>query len=140
MDKIKKISIVALMCLISMIAFSSIVTATNQYDYNYDDWAPFAAMGGLFCLFGIIIWFVVFILIAIWVYRDAEKRGSSGALWLIVVIILGLIGIIIWLIVRPPIGGKKNESSKSDRRCPNCGKVIPEDARTCPYCSKKFEE
>lgn len=25
-----------------------------------------------------------------------------------------------------------------DRRCPNCGRSIPLDAGTCPYCSKKF--
>jgi hypothetical protein len=47
-----------------------------------------------------VIWFVVAILIAVWVYRDAEKRGESGALWLIIVLITGIIGLIIWLIVR----------------------------------------
>jgi predicted permease len=30
------------------------------------------------------------------------------------------------------------EQSQSDRRCPNCGRAIPLDARICPYCSKKF--
>ena len=34
---------------------------------------------------------------------------------------------------------EKTESSPNlDRRCPNCGRVIPEDAKFCPYCSKKF--
>ena len=47
-----------------------------------------------------VIWFVVAILIAVWVYRDAEKRGENGALWLIIVLIAGIIGLIIWLIVR----------------------------------------
>ena len=47
-----------------------------------------------------VLWFVVAILIAVWVYRDAEKRGENGALWLIIVLITGLIGLIIWLIVR----------------------------------------
>ena len=47
-----------------------------------------------------VIWFVVAILIAVWVYRDAEKRGESGALWLLIVLITGIIGLIIWLIVR----------------------------------------
>jgi len=32
------------------------------------------------------------------------------------------------------------EQPSSDRRCPNCGRVIPIDARVCPYCGKKFEE
>jgi hypothetical protein len=47
-----------------------------------------------------VLWFVVAILIAVWVYRDAEKRGESGALWLIIVLVTGIIGLIIWLIVR----------------------------------------
>ena len=34
-------------------------------------------------------------------YKDAEKRGKSGVLWLIVVWVLGIIGLIIWLVVRP---------------------------------------
>jgi hypothetical protein len=47
-----------------------------------------------------VVWFIIWILIAIWVYRDAEERGMSGALWLIIVIFTGLIGIIIYLVVR----------------------------------------
>lgn len=47
-----------------------------------------------------VLWFVVAILIAVWVYRDAESRGESGALWLIIVLITGIIGLIIWLIIR----------------------------------------
>ena len=81
-------------------------------------------------------------LLLLGVYRDAEKRGSSGALWLIIVIFTGIIGLIIWLVIRPPIGGEKPAATTtaSDRRCPNCGRIIPMDARVCPYCNKKFEE
>lgn len=55
--------------------------------------------GGLFCGVIVAVW-VIFLLIAIWVYRDAESRGMSGALWLIIVILLGLIGLIVYLVVR----------------------------------------
>jgi len=55
---------------------------------------------GLFFLAPLIVWFIIAILIAVWVYKDAEKRGESGVLWLIIAIILGIIGLIIWLIVR----------------------------------------
>ena len=27
----------------------------------------------------------------------------------------------------------------SQRRCPKCGRIIPEDAKYCPYCNNKFE-
>jgi putative membrane protein len=57
---------------------------------------------GLFglCLLIPIIWFIIGILLCIWVYRDAEDRGMQGVLWLIVVLIAGIIGLIIYLIVR----------------------------------------
>lgn len=59
---------------------------------------------GLICLIPI-IWFVIGILLCIWVYRDAESRGMSGVLWLIVVLIAGIIGLIIYLVVRKPKTG-----------------------------------
>ncbi len=48
----------------------------------------------------IIAWCIIGIILAIWVYRDAESRGMNGALWLIIVILLGIIGLIIYLVVR----------------------------------------
>lgn len=55
---------------------------------------------GFLCLLIPLIWFIIAILLCIWVYRDAESRGMSGVLWLIVVLIAGIIGLIIYLIVR----------------------------------------
>lgn len=54
---------------------------------------------GLLCLLPI-VWFIIAILLCIWVYRDAESRGMSGVLWLIVVLITGILGLIIYLVVR----------------------------------------
>ena len=121
-------------CFLFVTIFSQIVDAYTSYDYNYD--ASAFTILSLGCIIGALAWFVVWVLIAIWVYKDAEKRDSSGALWLIIVILTGIIGLIIWLVVRPPIGGEKKEP---DRRCPNCGRSIPFDARVCTYCGKKFE-
>ncbi|MEB3773793.1 MAG: PLDc N-terminal domain-containing protein [Desulfurococcales archaeon] len=48
---------------------------------------------------------IIAILIAIWVYKDAKKRyppeSSTPVVWLLVVLLTGLIGLIIYLIVRP---------------------------------------
>jgi cobalamin biosynthesis protein CobD/CbiB len=54
---------------------------------------------GLICLIPV-VWFIIAILLCIWVYRDAESRGMGGALWLIIVLITGIIGLIIYLVVR----------------------------------------
>ncbi len=66
-----------------------------------------AQFGELMCLTGVlcivpVIWIIICILIAVWVYRHAESRGMSGVLWLIIVILLGIIGLIIYLVVRHP--------------------------------------
>lgn len=141
LEKTKKLSIFVLTCILMLVAIST-VASSQDYDFNTPDdagWALFG-LGFVACILPI-IWLVVAILIAIWVYRDAEKRGSSGALWLIIVIITGIIGLIIWLVVRPPIGGKKGKAGgTSDRNCPNCGRSIPLDAQVCPYCGKDFKK
>jgi len=91
-------------------------------------------LGGL-CLIPI-IWFVVAILLCVWVYRDAESRGMSGVLWLIVVILTGIIGLIIYLIVRkekaPPA------AAPITRVCPNCGRVVSPEVKFCPHCGKEL--
>jgi len=69
----------------------------------------------------ILISLLVVLLIGLWIYRDAESRGESGALWLCIVFFLNFIGLIIWLLVRPP---KKEEV---ERR-------IVEKVLVCPYC------
>ena len=32
------------------------------------------------------------------------------------------------------------KSGEPDRKCPNCSRTIPFDAKICPYCSKRFED
>ena len=49
----------------------------------------------------LILWFVIGIMIAVWVYRDATDRGQKAVLWVIIVLILSVVGLLIWLIVRP---------------------------------------
>ena len=55
---------------------------------------------GLLILLIPIVWFIIAILLCIWVYRDAQSRGMNGALWLIIVLIAGIIGLIIYVVVR----------------------------------------
>jgi hypothetical protein len=105
----------------------------NNLAASYNPTFQFEILWLIFSI--LIISFIVWLAIAIWVYKDAKKRGENGLLWLIIVLIGGLLGIVIWFLIRPPIGGKK---SLPDRICPNCGRGIPFDANICPYCGKKF--
>jgi len=55
-------------------------------------------------MIGIIITFIIFwsvaIGLAVWVYKDAKKRDMNAAVWLLIVLLSGCIGCIIYLIVR----------------------------------------
>ena len=52
--------------------------------------------------FWIIGYWVIFVIIGILVYKDAENRGMSGLLWFILVILpwIGILFLIIYLIIR----------------------------------------
>ena len=115
MYKSKKVIIIYMLGLFMLCTLAAISSA-QPYPTGME-WAGACFLWILFC-------FVVWILIAIWVYRDAEKRGGSGALWLIIVLFTWIIGLIIWLVVRPPIGEIKKEETQ-ERRCPGCGRIIP---------------
>jgi MFS family permease len=111
-------------------------------DTSDDEWLG-GLFAGAFC-FAWIIMFIIWIAIGIWMYKDAEKRGKSGALWLIIGLLFGIIGLIVWLIVRPPEPSfyekkaAQPQPQQQDRNCPECGRNIPMDANVCPYCGKKF--
>ena len=137
----KKLSIIALTCILMSLAISTAVSAYDDwYDTTTEEEAAAFFMGySLICCFVMLIPWIVWLLLGIWVYKDAEKRGKSGILWLLIVFVLGIIGFIIWLVVRPPIGGEKAQQA-SGRNCPNCGRPIPMDAQVCPYCGKDFRQ
>ncbi|MEM2146790.1 MAG: zinc-ribbon domain-containing protein [Candidatus Jordarchaeaceae archaeon] len=102
---------------------------------GYSPW-----LAGTICFIPI-VWLIIGILLCIWVYRDAESRGMNGALWLIVVLISGIIGLIVYLVVRkekviPP----PPPPPQVMRVCTNCGRGVPPDVKFCPYCGKPIPE
>ena len=48
----------------------------------------------------LIIWYVVAIFLAIWVYKDAQKRIHNENIWVIIVLISGIIGFLIYILHR----------------------------------------
>lgn len=47
------------------------------------------------------IWFLIGLIASIWAASDAENRGKSGCLVFLLVFLLGPVGIILWLLIRP---------------------------------------
>jgi hypothetical protein len=102
------------------------------------------------------------IILAVWVYKDAQKRDMDATVWLAVVLLGGCIGCIVYLIVRHPIGGETSKTPSytpeptyipeettapsyetekvteiTTKYCRNCGEKIPSDATFCPICGSK---
>lgn len=122
----KKLFFVYLAFLFFLLTATTNISATNVAVNYY----PFIGATILIYLVIFCIWFAV----AYWAYKDAERRGLNGVLWGIVVFFGGIIGIIIYLVLRD-----EQKPKKPDRICPNCGRAIPIDASICPYCAKRFE-
>jgi len=117
-------------------------------------------LGGAICFVVIGLW-IIFLLIAIWVYRDAESRGMSGVLWLLVVLLTGIIGLIIYLVVRsdrpvmpagyqpgyqypgyapqapPPPAAPPPGTPAVTTTCRNCGSPLQPGVAFCPRCGAK---
>jgi hypothetical protein len=138
MDKLKKISIIGLAFLLLSILMTAMVSAYYEYDYTPVDEGFFLGLSALICGIIVVIW-IVWLVLAIWVYKDAESRGMSGALWALIVFFLGLIGLIIYILVRSSsTGPQQQQPAGTGRVCPACGRPIPMDAQVCPYCGKDF--
>lgn len=86
--------------------------------------AGLAAMGG--CTLFILAIIVINILILIWVYKDAKARGMENpVIWLVVVLFTGILGLIIYLVVRP---------KGATAPCPSCSKKRMAGLMRCPHC------
>ncbi len=107
----------------------------------------FGAMGR-FALFLLPVAFIILWgAVLIWVYRDAEKRGMSGILWLLLVLIGNVIGLLIYAIVRsetpvrkPAQSGPAGAACCPPEACPACGKPLTPGYAFCPYCGKSLKK
>ncbi|HPZ08850.1 MAG TPA: methyltransferase domain-containing protein [Candidatus Eremiobacteraeota bacterium] len=75
---------------------------------------------------GKIIFLFVMILLCLWVYFDAEKRGISGLLWAGIVFLFPMV-FPVYLIIRPKY---------FIAFCKNCYRILPRDSINCYFCKK----
>ena len=48
----------------------------------------------------ILIWFILGLVLAVWVYKDAQKRVHNENIWIIIVILLSIVGFLIYIFFR----------------------------------------
>jgi hypothetical protein len=81
--------------------------------------------------------------VLIWVYRDAEKRGMSGILWLLLVLIGNVIGLLIYAIVRSETPVRRRTEgaggATGPEKCPGCGNSVATGHAFCPHCGKNLK-
>ena len=71
------------------------------------------------------------ILVGVYVFQDARRRGMNAALWtLIAVLVPMLAGFIIYLLVR---------GNYPDLKCPQCGSPVRETYVSCPQCGARLK-
>ena len=86
-----------------------------------------------------VVLFILWIVVIVWVYRDAERRRMNGVLWALLVFIGNIIGLLIYLIVRSD-AAHVPPSREPTQTCPNCEKSISGNYTYCPHCGKPLEE
>lgn len=80
---------------------------------------------------------ILWIVVIVWVYRDAERRGMNGILWALLVLIGNLIGLLIYLIVRTD-SVPAQKADQETQTCPNCHKPVAMNFVFCPYCAERL--
>ncbi|MFB0544772.1 MAG: zinc-ribbon domain-containing protein [Asgard group archaeon] len=114
-------------------------TALPQFFAQYHPWGRDEWIVG-FIISLILVSLIIVVLIGLWIYRDAESRGENGVLWLLIVFFLNIIGLIIWLLVRPP--KKEMVERKVVEKvliCPYCRAENAPNVRFCANCGASLE-
>lgn len=77
----------------------------------------------LLCLFATVF-------VAVFVYKDAQKRDMNAIGWTLIVVLVPLfLGLIIYLLCRKPL---------MNLQCPKCGAGVTQYDKTCPQCGNTF--
>lgn len=144
--RLATLTMLVLSALFMILAASGMATAdTDDDDPTGDSASGWTGLIFLFCIGGVwLIGLVFWIWLLTWVYRDAQKRGMSGVLWVLLVLFLQIIGIIIYLIARDPVRPTQPTyyppARERNRYCVKCKKNIPYDSWMCPYCGHDYRK
>lgn len=104
MKNLRKTGFTALLITLSSLLLAVPALAADDFTVTTSGDAAGATVGivMIICwLLALVVGLAVYIWVAVWIYRDASKRDTSAALWVILWIFFSWVGLIIYLIVRP---------------------------------------
>ncbi len=87
----------------------------------------FACMSGMVFMVGLVVVYIVAVIaLWVWVARDAKSRGMDGSmLWMVLVMLTGPLGLIIYIFSRP---------QGNLIKCPSCSNKRLQSSAKCPQC------
>jgi hypothetical protein len=106
----------------------SVATLASAWQRQDDPAAGAAAACGCLGIFGFIIvaFIALNIALLVWVARDAKNRSMDNSiLWMLLVMVTGPVGLIIYLCVRP---------AGNLVPCAHCSSKRMQVSTTCPHC------
>ena len=135
------------------------IKAPDARPHDIRDDAALSVLAIIGIITGVSLVFAASILMLGYVNRDAKRRGMNSALWTWFVLLMlptsvGIIGLIIYLLVREPLPYPCPRCSKPVGprfnfcpnckcnlypSCPNCKKEIAETDKFCPYCATELK-
>jgi uncharacterized membrane protein len=83
----------------------------------------------LFMLVVVLVAIALPVAIGVYVYKDAKSRNMDAALWTVIVVFLGFLGLIIYAVSR---------SGYESAECPSCRKTVAGDFVFCPHCGARL--
>ena len=127
----------------------------DLFEYINDILAFFRHPAWKYLIYGFIfVLIIVWLAFIYWTYRDSKLRSESiipAIFWSLVVLVLNFLGLILYLILRPPeyiddvverdleIERMQALLDSKQSNCPACGSTVKDGFLICPYCRKKLK-
>ena len=141
------------------VGMAVMIKAPDARPHDIRDDVALSVLAIIGIITGVSLVFAASILMLGYVNRDAKRRGMNSALWTWFVLLMlptsvGIIGLIIYLLVREPLPYPCPRCSKPVGprfnfcpnckcnlypSCPNCKKEIAETDKFCPYCATELK-
>jgi Na+/proline symporter len=101
MKNLKRTGLIALLTAVSSLVLAAPALAQTETTSSDAAGATVGIIMMICWLLVMVVFLAIYIWVAVWIYKDASKRDTSAALWVILWIFFSWVGLIVYLIVRP---------------------------------------